>query len=141
MWKEKYNIGVELIDAQHKELFARVEEFVLALRSKESWDNKVEKVKETLDFMKQYVVIHFRDEEAYQKEICYPDCARHCETHAQFTAEVGEFIRLFEEQGFQEPLVQKFAGKLLAWLINHVGASDQKIADFLHSLEEPAHEH
>lgn len=140
MWKDKYTIGVDLIDAQHKELFARVEEFVLALRSKDPWESKVEKVKETLEFMKQYVVLHFHDEEKYQREICYPDCDRHCEVHAQFTAEVGEFVQLFEEQGYQEPLVQKFAGKLLAWLINHVGASDQKIADYLHDLEGTADE-
>lgn len=135
MWKEKYNIGVELIDQQHKELFSRVESFVLVLRSKEPWESKVEKVKETLAFMKLYVVQHFHDEEKFQREVCFPDCDRHCEVHAQFTAEVGEFVRLFEEQGYQEPLVQKFAGKLLAWLINHVGASDSKIAEYLHSLE------
>ncbi len=140
MWKEKYTLGVDLIDTQHKELFDRVESFVLVLRSKESWDSKVEKVKETLDFMKEYVVKHFHDEEAYQRKVCYPDCDRHCEVHAQFTAEVGEFVKLFEEEGYQEPLVQKFAGKLLAWLINHVAATDQKIADHVHRLEELAHD-
>ncbi|WP_438433354.1 bacteriohemerythrin [Gorillibacterium sp. sgz500922] len=138
MWKEKYTLGVDLIDAQHMELFERVESFMLVLRSKEPWESKVEKVKETLDFMKEYVVKHFHDEEAYQKKVCYPDCEHHCQVHAQFTAEVGEFVRLFEEQGYQEPLVQKFAGKLLAWLINHVAATDQKIADYVHRLEEQA---
>lgn len=141
MWKEKYKIGVELIDEQHEELFKRVESFILVLRSKEEWDVKVEKVKETLEFMKLYVVQHFHDEEVYQREVCFPDCAKHCEVHAQFTAEVGEFVKLFEEQGYQEPLVQRFAGKLLAWLINHVAASDQKIADYLEGLKgDPAYE-
>jgi len=138
MWKEKYTLGVEAIDAQHRELFERVESFMLVLRSKEPWDLKVEKVKDTLDFMKEYVVKHFHDEEVYQKKVGYPDCGRHCEIHAQFTAEVGEFVKLFEEEGYQEPLVQKFAGKLLAWLINHVAATDQKIADYVHRLEVQA---
>lgn len=141
LWKEKYKIGVELIDEQHLELFKRVEGFLLVLRSKDEWDNKVEKVKETLEFMKLYVVQHFQDEEQYQREVCYPDCAGHCKMHAQFTSEVSEFVRLFEEQGYQEPLAQKFAGKLLAWLINHVAASDQKIADYLENLKgDPAYE-
>ncbi|SES97790.1 bacteriohemerythrin [Paenibacillus sp. NFR01] len=134
MWKEKYTLGVEMIDQQHMELFERVESFLIVLRSKDEWEAKVEKVKETLDFMKAYVVKHFHDEECYQREVHFPDCDRHCEIHAAFTAEVLEFVRMFEEQGFQEPLVQKFAGKLVAWLINHVAASDQKIADHIHRL-------
>ncbi|MDQ0086721.1 hemerythrin [Paenibacillus anaericanus] len=138
MWKDKYTLGVDLIDKQHMELFERVESFLLVLRSKEPWELKVEKVKETLEFMKEYVVKHFHDEECYQRKVGYPDCNRHCEIHAEFTSEVQEFVKLFEEQGYEESLVQKFAGKLVAWLINHVAATDQKIADYIHRLEVEA---
>jgi len=65
LWKEKYELGVPLIDEQHKELFKRVESFMQVLRMASSWEDKVDKVNETLDFMNTYVVEHFRDEEAF----------------------------------------------------------------------------
>lgn len=135
MWKEKYRIGVAKIDEQHEELFRRVSDFVVSLRQPGQWGSKLPKVKETMEFMQGYVIIHFDDEEAYQEEIQYPDKEQHRQIHENFKAEVGEFAKKFEEQNYPEDLVQQFAGKLMAWLINHVAVSDQKIADFVKSQE------
>lgn len=133
MWKEKYRIGVDKIDEQHEELFRRVEDFVISLRKEGKWETKLPKVKETLEFMQGYVVTHFADEEAYQEEQGYPGLEVHRQVHENFKSEVGEFAVKFEKQNYAEDLVQQFAGKLLAWLINHVAATDQKIADFVKS--------
>lgn len=133
MWKEKYKIGVPAIDQQHQELFGRVEEFVVTLRTPGSWEDKLENVKATLEFMKGYVVVHFRAEEEYQRQVNYPRLAAHSKIHADFTEEVVEFEQKFASQGYEEELVQKFAGKLLAWLINHVAAEDQQIGDWAQS--------
>jgi hemerythrin len=43
---------------------------------------------------------------------------------------VGGFAARYEDAGCDEKLAQQFAGKLLAWLINHVTFDDQKIAGF-----------
>ncbi|MDF2568075.1 MAG: bacteriohemerythrin [Oscillospiraceae bacterium] len=130
IWKDKYLIGVPLIDEQHQELFRRVTDFVEVLRSRDEWEQKVDKVNETLEFMKVYVVTHFEDEEAYQREIGYPDLEKHKEIHNNMIQYVVNVAEAYEQEGFKEDLMQRFAGKLLAWLINHVAASDQKIADF-----------
>lgn len=131
MWKDKYKIGVDKIDEQHKELFRRVSEFIFLLRSEVQWEDKVQKVKETLEFMQSYVVIHFRDEEAYQKEINYPELIIHKEIHDQFKHDMGIFEERFNDEGYNEVLVQKYASILLAWLIKHVVVSDGKIGDFV----------
>jgi hemerythrin len=130
VWKEKYRIGVDEIDQQHEELFARVTDFVEKLRSSAPWSAKVEQVNSTLDFMKDYVVTHFRDEEVYQKKIGYPGLMDHAIIHQDMVKYVGEFAAQYEQAGFDEKLVQQFGGKLLAWLINHVTYEDQKIAQF-----------
>ncbi|NLM53125.1 MAG: hemerythrin family protein [Firmicutes bacterium] len=140
MWKEKYKIGVELIDQQHEELFRRVSDFIGTVRSENPWDTKLSKIKETLEFMNDYVITHFRDEEEYQAKINYPGLEKHKKIHDDFKAEVVEFVRLFEETGFDEDLVQRFSGKLLAWLINHVAGIDQKIGEFARKQEVPHHE-
>lgn len=130
LWKDKYELGVPLIDAQHKELFQRVEAFLQTLRSSSSWDEKVKRVNETLAFMSGYVVEHFRAEEGYQKKIGYPGYEAHKKIHADMVNYVSEVSAEYERMGCNEQLMQQFAGKLLAWLINHVAAEDQHIAAY-----------
>lgn len=133
IWKDKYKIGVDLIDSQHMELFRRVTDFVETLRAQGAWGEKVSKVNETLAFMRDYVVTHFRDEEEYQKSIGYPSLEEHRKIHGDMVRYVLDVSEQYEKHGYQQEIVQQFAGRLLAWLINHVAAEDQKIAAFAHS--------
>ncbi|OEH86206.1 hemerythrin [Desulfuribacillus stibiiarsenatis] len=136
MWKEKYRIGVPLIDEQHEELFRRVSAFIETVQSQGDWDSKLEKVKETLAFMQEYVVSHFNDEEAFQEQINYPDIENHKQSHVQFKDAVAVYANRFENEGLNEELVQEFGGKLVTWLILHVAATDQKLGQFVKSKEE-----
>ncbi|WP_312813012.1 hemerythrin family protein [Sedimentibacter sp.] len=129
-WKDKYEVGVELIDNQHKELFRRVEDCIKTIRSTTLGEEKAQKVNETLEFMKEYVVEHFRDEEEYQIKIGYPDYEKHKQIHDSMVSFVLEVSEEYEKDGYNDALIQKFAGRLLTWLINHVAAEDQKIADY-----------
>lgn len=130
IWKDKYELGVQVIDDQHKELFRRVEAFIQTLRSSVSWEDKVVKVNETLEFMKIYVVEHFRDEEEYQGRIGYPGYEMHKKVHSDMVDYVVKFSTEYELSGYNEQMMQQFGGKLLAWLINHVAAEDQRIAEY-----------
>ncbi len=49
MWKDKYKINVPLIDEQHEELFARVSSFIKTVQGEGKWEDKRDKVKETLN--------------------------------------------------------------------------------------------
>jgi hemerythrin len=131
IWKENYKIGVSLIDQQHKELFHRVTDFVETLRATGDWETKVDQVNRTLNFMKDYVTTHFRDEEAYQQKIGYPEMENHQKMHRDMVQYVSEISSQYEQAGYQEQMIQQFAGKLLAWLINHVAAEDQKIGNYV----------
>lgn len=130
LWKDKYELGVTLIDTQHKELFQRVEAFLKTLRETSSWEEKVSRVNETLEFMNEYVVEHFRAEEAYQRKIGYPGYEEHRKIHAEMVHYVLQVTAQYKEKGFDQQLMQQFSGKLLAWLINHVAAEDQRIATY-----------
>lgn len=131
MWKEHYRVGSELIDSQHQELFRRVSSFIRTVQSDEPWEDKLEKVEETLVFMQHYVIIHFADEEELQKEIGYPELERHARIHENFKAEIQEFAQTVERDGFDEEKVQEFSAKVMTWLIMHVGKEDQKIGEFI----------
>ena len=100
------------------------------MRTAAPWAEKVQRVNETLEFMKGYVVEHFRDEEAYQERIGYPGFEAHRQKHLDMVQYVLDVSREYAEKGCDEQLMQQFAGKLLAWLINHVAAEDQRIAAY-----------
>lgn len=131
MWKEKYKVGVTLIDTQHEELFNRVSEFIQAVQSKNSWESKLDKVKDTMVFMQEYVVIHFDAEEAYQAKINYPDRENHKKIHSDFKQMINDYVTILERDGYPEKIVQELGGKLMAWLIMHVAQTDQKIGAYV----------
>lgn len=137
MWKEKYRIGVELVDEQHRELFARISDFVKVVQDKNtSWGDKVNKVKDTMYFMQEYVITHFADEEAYMEEINYPDIEEHKKIHINFKEGVFNYVNRLETEGYSEELAQEFGAKIMAWLIMHVAATDQKIGEYVRNKEE-----
>ncbi|MGI6403110.1 MAG: bacteriohemerythrin [Oscillospiraceae bacterium] len=129
-WKDKYRLGVTLIDREHQELFQRVEAFMKILRSTQSWEDKVHELNETLEFMKGYVVEHFSHEEEYQKKIGYPGLEAHKKKHDDMVQYVAGVSEQYEKSGFDEQLMQQFGGRLLAWLVNHVAVEDQRIASY-----------
>jgi hemerythrin len=130
LWRDKYELGVPVIDDQHKELFKRVESFLQVLRSADPWEEKTPKIDETLEFMKKYVVEHFHDEEEYQRSIGYPGYEGHKQIHNDMVDYVQEVSRQYEQSNNNEQLMQQLGGRLLAWLINHVAAEDQRIANY-----------
>src|SRR5690625_241944 len=117
MWKERYRIGVELIDEQHKELFHRLSKFIGIVQNDEEWEQKLDEIKKTFKFMQEYVVYHFDDEERYQEEINYPDIEVHKRVHAEFKEEINEYARILEEEGFTEEKIQELGARLMTWLI------------------------
>ncbi len=133
MWKEKYSIGVDRIDNQHKELFIRLSNFINIVQNDMDWEEKLDKVKETMEFMQSYVLIHFSEEEEYQKKINYPEFKEHKKAHDEFKMEINKYVEILEKNGFTEVKIQEFAGKLMTWLIMHVCHMDQKIGEYVKS--------
>ncbi len=78
-WTNELSVGVEAIDNQHKELIHRLNTFYDSL----STDSQA-KVMEMLAFLSDYVVSHFRDEEALQVRYNYPGYVDHRKLHQAF---------------------------------------------------------
>lgn len=133
MWKEHYRVGSELIDYQHQELFKRVSNFIQVVQGDSPWEERLDEIESTLDFMQHYVIIHFADEEELQKEIGYPGLEKHKAIHEAFKAEIQKFADVVAQEGFDEEKVQEFGAKVMTWLIMHVGKEDQKIGEFIRS--------
>ena len=80
-----------------------------------------------LGFLKEYVVYHFRDEEAYQQSIGYAGFEAHQREHQQFTQTVLAYEKKLIASHFALSDVKDLAGTVVAWLVYHVTDADQRI--------------
>lgn len=123
LWKESYRVGVAQIDAQHMELFRMTEELIEAVENNAS----LEACQKAIGFLKDYVIYHFKDEEAYQEAIHYSEIEEHKKEHQEFTQTVMNYEKTLAENGFQPGTMRDLAGTVTAWLIYHVADTDLKI--------------
>ena len=124
--------GVEKIDLQHMELIARIKSL------HESYLNgtSTEKLAETLEYLKCYVVEHFRTEEKYMKEFDYPNYERHAGIHKKFVEDFLVLSAKFRQEGISPDFNLDFNIKLIDWMRNHVLGEDKELADFLRSEQK-----
>ena len=79
-WTPDLSVGVSQIDEQHKLWFEKANELFEAGKEQRAKDY----IKTLLDFLDEYTKQHFRDEEAYMKEIRYPELDAQTKAHASF---------------------------------------------------------
>lgn len=125
LWKEEYKIGNEKIDAQHKELFRKIEELVAIEMTGNEEENRKECLK-LLDFLISYSILHFETEEEFQKEKGYVSYSQHVRLHNEFRNTVISY-RKSMEKNFSRDSLKKFTGTLMTWLTMHVCNCDRKI--------------
>lgn len=124
-FSEEYLIGVEMIDREHKQLFALVER---ADRLVKDWSagDSFDEIKEILKELKDYTEVHFADEESYMRSIRYEGYEAQKRAHDAFIARLDEF-ELEKIEGNPREYMTSLIEFLLGWLINHILQVDKKI--------------
>ncbi|CAM4510672.1 bacteriohemerythrin [Paenibacillus typhae] len=124
-WKESYDIGVETIDCQHRQLLVKLNEFFEACTNQKG----KEQIEETLRFLKEYTLEHFSSEEQLMVDIDFPELAEHQKTHAEFVQTVLELEETVKTKGVSVLSTIKLNRTLTDWLLNHISKCDQLIGD------------
>jgi len=125
MWKDSFAIGVNHIDAQHKALVGCIENLGDKAQKEDPTD-----FLEALDFLKEYAVQHFSDEEEYQELIGFDERKEHKTMHDKFIQEVLLFEKQMNDFGNSVAIRTKFNSFLFNWLIKHVCFEDQKMKEY-----------
>ena len=81
IWGEQYNIGVEIIDREHKKLFSILNK-LFDFGHKEGKGHFA--CQEAIKYFKDHAIQHFADEEAYMDSINYPGLDTHRRIHKDF---------------------------------------------------------
>lgn len=119
--------GVDEIDRQHRELFARIGALLDASRARKSR----EEVLRTLEFLGEYVVEHFIAESAAMERSGYPLREAHEAEHRQFVAEIEILRRELATEGPSHLFAIRVGNRVTEWLREHIYRTDRRLGAWI----------
>jgi hemerythrin len=133
-WTDDLATGSAEIDDQHKELFKRIDALMEACRQGKG-KNEVIGV---IQFLDDYVITHFSEEEEYMQRYGYPDYAAHKAQHLEFMSTFSDLKKQVEQQGPGVHLVIQIKDMIVEWLLRHIRKVDKALGSFLKTKIKPA---
>jgi hemerythrin len=125
-WTDDLATGSELIDKQHKELFKRINSLLEACRQGKGKSE----INGLMQFLDDYVITHFSEEEQYMQKYAYPGYAKHKAEHLQFIIDFRKLKNEFENDGPDFYLVMRTKEMVVRWLLDHIRKVDRALGDF-----------
>ena len=123
-WNSRYETGIGIIDAQHQDLVAAVNQLADSFRD----GRAQEQTGPSLDFLIRYTAEHFQTEERHMREIGFPYWMEHAEEHAGLMAKAKALQADHAAgKGVTMELVIFFAD----WLKHHIKEVDLQYVEFL----------
>ncbi len=129
-WTEKLATGISTIDNQHKELFKRINNLVIAIKQQRC-KSEIDGV---IKFLDDYARIHFSEEEKHMRETSYPGIREQMESHKQYLAALAELktqAALPRIPGSSYDLSATVNQVVVDWIVAHIMRLDMKFGKFL----------
>ncbi len=119
-------VGVPKIDEQHRELVGRLN----AVTSMGAKSVSVEETKKTLELLSDYVIKHFGDEEALQKQLGYPKYEWHRSQHQLYINEIGKLKKEFDANGISAKFTLELNNSIVNWIVRHIKTVDTEFGRY-----------
>ncbi|AEF84340.1 hemerythrin family protein [Treponema primitia ZAS-2] len=131
-WEDRYSVGIQLMDDQHKELIRLTNELYKSCLASDEAARAyfTTTIKATVD----YVKYHFAAEEKLLENIKYPDIGNHKKWHESFVKQVLEDAQNFEDGKKFVP--NTFVRFLKDWILSHIAVEDQNYALYIQNLKK-----
>jgi methyl-accepting chemotaxis protein len=130
-WDRSLETGNEMIDEQHKQLFAAINALLRVCDEGKS----ANELKKSLNFLNDYTIKHFFEEEQLQKKYAYPDYENHHKMHEAFKKTVRDLMTRMIMNGSSKTLIEEVQQKIGGWLVTHIKGQDVKIGAHIRSKE------
>ena len=120
--------GNAMIDSQHRQLFAAVNQLMDACAAGKGRDQ----VKSTADFLTSYVAEHFQCEERLQVEKKYPGYPAHKQFHDGYRRQLNQTVQKLVQEG---PSIKSLhdLNQVVAVLVSHIRTEDRRLARHVQS--------
>ena len=120
-WKESFNIGIDVIDHQHRQIL----QYINTLEEIRVSGQR-DKIQEVLEDLIDYTQSHFSFEENLLAQVNYQYLPSHKGIHDLFVKRLNEYRQRFEKGEVVENDLYRLLSK---WLINHIQHDDQDYVD------------
>jgi hemerythrin len=133
-WSDKFSVGIATIDSQHRELFKRINDLVVAIKERRC----KEEIDKTIRFLEDYARVHFSEEEKHMRRTHYPGYEEQIEEHRQYLAGIADLklrASLPRVPGSSYDLSATTNQMVVDWIVKHILKVDMKFAEFLRSQE------
>jgi hemerythrin-like metal-binding protein len=127
VWDTTFATGNETIDSQHRTLFDALNQLLAAMQKEEAGAE----LKKALDFLSDYTIKHFFEEEQIQIQAGYPDHPNHHQLHENFKETVQELGHELIMKGASDKLIADVQKKIGNWLVFHIKGQDIKLGAYL----------
>ena len=137
-WTQEYELGIEIIDRQHKDLINVLNDVYSAIYE---GDNIEKKLPELLNALEFYISEHMDLEENYAEKYNFPKANELIESHNFFKTTYSELrYYYYEKPEISHPTIQKILhlhSIMHKWLRFHLKTLDKELCEFLkEKLEE-----
>ncbi|MDR2574804.1 MAG: bacteriohemerythrin [Desulfovibrio sp.] len=126
-WTVKLDLGVPLIDSQHKQLCGYINDLYAAMKANQTRGELRNVVKKLRD----YTASHFSDEEKLYSASQYPGTKEHKAIHKKFVAQLDDFEKQLKDG--TATVSMELLTFLKDWLINHIAGTDPGYVPYLQS--------
>lgn len=124
-WDKKFELGVNSIDKEHKQLFLIVKKLLNMI---ESQDKSEFAFREGIKYLNYHTIEHFAHEEEYMRTISYCDYEIHKRIHDNFrTVTLPALETELNEMHYSDSSVRHFVGVVIGWLTSHTITADMAI--------------
>lgn len=114
-WDERYALGDDRLDDEHRYFFHLFDELHRAIEA-----GRGEQVLEKLcAALREYARVHFRDEEAWLTRAGYPDLQEQIREH-------GNFLHHLKDLPVSGPGAEAALAFMRNWLVEHILGTDQQ---------------
>ncbi|MBI4914136.1 MAG: hemerythrin family protein [Acidobacteria bacterium] len=128
-WRPRYELGIPLIDEQHKRIFFLLSELMECVAGKRDRAQ----VSQVLANVMRQTREHFHTEETLMVQMGFPALEGHQEQHKKLMHGLhGLEVRFQEGDASMAMLVTTFLG---GWLRHHINEGDRAYAEFLKARE------
>lgn len=125
IWEDRFNIGIESIDREHKKLFQIINK-LFAFSEQEVKGPWV--CQEGIKYFKEHAMEHFAEEEAYMASVSYQGLKTHQRLHEDFSMRTLPALETeLETSGYAKESIHHFLGVCAGWLIGHTLTEDRAI--------------
>lgn len=125
LWQDRFNIGVDIIDREHRKLFTILNKL---LTYNENDEKSRWAYQEGIKFFKGHAMKHFAEEELYMASIGYDGYDTHRHIHDTFRkTTLPELEKELAESYYSPEAVSHFLGVCAGWLIGHTLTEDRAI--------------